>query len=861
MKKRVHVVPHMHWDREWYFSTEESQILLVNNMDEIMEMLESNPDYPSYVLDGQTAVLEDYFEVKPENKARVRKLVQAGRLIVGPWVSQTDEMTTGAESITRNLLYGYKDCIELGQPMAIGYIPDSFGQTSQMPMILNQFDIQYSIFWRGVSERHGSDKTEFYWESDDGSRVLVQLFPLGYAIGKYLPAEPEALKERLDKYFKVLDKGATGATELLPNGHDQMPIQQNIFEILAQLNEIYPDREFFLSKYENVFEEIEKHENLDTLHGEFIDGKYSRVHRSIFAQRQDLKAMNTRIENKLTNVLEPLMSMAFDLGFSYEHGLVEVIWKLLLKNHAHDSMGACCSDKVHREIKARYQEAEERCDRLLDFYKRKIVEATPDKAGFDKLGIFNFLPYATDRLVKTLVTTRWAGFELTDADGNPVSYALRAVSELDPGLIDRQIVHYGNYEPFFQYEIELTRELPAMGYELLYVSEAARPALTGEAVNAISTAYFDLSANTDGTVNITDRKSNRTYKNVFSLDDTADDGDEYDFSPLADEIPISSIGQAQANVKIVEYENEFILTSDYDFEVPSELTESRQRTDSTVKIPVSLKLFVEKHSPIIKVELTIENTAKDHRLRLLIPTGIASSMSFASNQFGTIRRPVVDDALAYWEAEGWDERPDAIYPFLGNVGLEDDQHAVAVLTNSSREYEIVGQQFDTIAITVLRSVGVLGKEELYRRPGRPSGIKLPTPDSQMQGKLTLDLALTFTNSAVEVAQAEKIYHAKVESYNQMPFHAMKLNKSKQITPCRYSMFSLENHDLVLSTVKKAENTGEILARFYNPSQKSVKLELAGFDHYVLHSLKEIIRDRTFDGTVKKNQVITVRISV
>lgn len=358
-KKRVHVVPHMHWDREWYFSTEESQILLVNNMEEIMEMLEGNSDYPSYVLNGQTAILEDYFQVKPENKERVKKLVQSGRLIIGPWVSQTDEMTVGSESITRNLLYGYKDSIALGQPMSIGYLPDSFGQTSQLPMYLNQFDIQYSIFWRGVSERHGTDKTEFYWESDDGSKVLVQLFPLGYAIGKYLPVEEEALKQRMDKYFQVLDRGATGITQVIPNGHDQMPIQQNIFEVLEQLRQLYPERDFFLSKYENVFEEIEKNENLDTIKGEFLDGKYSRVHRSIFATRQDLKTLNTRIENKVTHILEPLMSIAYAHGFTYEHGLLEVIWKLLLKNHAHDSMGACCSDKVHQEIKARYFEAEE----------------------------------------------------------------------------------------------------------------------------------------------------------------------------------------------------------------------------------------------------------------------------------------------------------------------------------------------------------------------------------------------------------------------------------------------------------------------------------------------------------------------
>lgn len=127
MSKKVHVVPHMHWDREWYFTTEESRILLVNNMEEIMDMLENNPSYPNYVLDGQTAILEDYFAAKPENKERVKKLVKEGRLIIGPWYTQTDEMVVGGESITRNLLYGLKDCEEFGDAMMIGYLPDSFG--------------------------------------------------------------------------------------------------------------------------------------------------------------------------------------------------------------------------------------------------------------------------------------------------------------------------------------------------------------------------------------------------------------------------------------------------------------------------------------------------------------------------------------------------------------------------------------------------------------------------------------------------------------------------------------------------------------------------------------------------------------
>lgn len=197
--KQVHVVPHMHWDREWYFSTEESRILLVNNLEEIMHRLETDTDYPYYVLDGQTSILEDYLAVKQENRERIKRLVQANKLIVGPWYTQTDEMIVGGESIVRNLLYGIKDSREFGPHMEIGYLPDSFGQSAQMPMILNGFGITRSIFWRGTPERHGTDKTEFYWTSDDGSKVLVQLMPLGYAIGKYLPTEETALKTRMDK--------------------------------------------------------------------------------------------------------------------------------------------------------------------------------------------------------------------------------------------------------------------------------------------------------------------------------------------------------------------------------------------------------------------------------------------------------------------------------------------------------------------------------------------------------------------------------------------------------------------------------------------------------------------------------------
>ncbi|WP_218775588.1 mannosylglycerate hydrolase [Oceanobacillus senegalensis] len=815
--KNVHIVPHMHWDREWYFSTEESRILLVNNMEEILTMLETNPDYPYYVLDGQTAILEDYFAVKPENKERVKKLVQAGKLIIGPWYTQTDEMVVGGESIVRNLLYGIKDSEEFGAPMKIGYLPDSFGQSAQMPQILNGFDIKYSIFWRGASERHGTDRTEFYWETEDGSKVLVQLFPLGYAIGKYLPEDEEALQKRMDKYFSVLDHGATSDHIIVPNGHDQMPIQKNIYEIMEKLHKLYPERKFFLSKYENVFKELEKNEALPTIQGEFLDGKYMRVHRSIFSTRMDIKAANARIENKLTNVLEPLASIAYRLGFEYHHGLIELIWKEMMKNHAHDSIGSCCSDKVHREIMERFYLAEEKTDQLIEFYKRKITDSIQTERTEDRLTVFNLLPYLRNEVITTTVITKMNSFILQDDQGNVVPFEVSEKEKIDPGLIDRQIVHYGNYDPFYQYTIQLKDAIPAMGYKTYFiVGDQNEMDHSWMEKDAVETDYYTVEVNTNGTLKIVDKRLGKTFDQVLLLENGGDDGDEYDYSPLLNETLIDS-KNVKAESKVVQNQYEAKLDIKVSLDVPRDL-ECRKSGKVNSFVEVHWKISIPNHQPIIKVKAEMNNQAKDHRLRAFIPTNIASTFSVSDNQFGAIKRNVYDDALDVWKEENWSERPDTIYPMLSYVGLSNESNGMSVLTNSTREYEIVGEEYDTIAITLFRSIGVLGKEELVRRPGRPSGIKLPTPDSQMIGNIKLDFAITtYEGSTLDanVARIAKEYLTPVHTYNKIPYNAMKLNDSSLETPESFSLLEEVSGDVVLSTLKKAEKEEKLILRAYN----------------------------------------------
>lgn len=577
MAKQVHIVPHMHWDREWYFSAEESKLLLINNMEEIFERLENDPHYPTYTMDGQTSILEDYLAMMPQNKERLKKLVQDGRLIIGPWYTQTDEMVVGGESIVRNLLYGYKDCQEFGECMNIGYLPDSFGQSGQMPMILNGFNIYRSMFWRGTSERMGTNKTEFYWKSDDGSQVLTQLLPLGYAIGKYLPTDFNELKIRCDKYMPVLDRGASTDHILIPNGHDQMPLQKNIKDVIEQLHNIYPDKQFFLSSYDQLFQELEKKNDYDTIYGELLDGKYMRIHRSIFSSRSDLKSMNTLLENKMTNILEPLASIAYSLGFEYYHGAIELIWKEMMKNHAHDSIGCCCSDKVHSEIMNRFIIVNEKIDRLVDFYKRKITDAIDMKISLDKLTVFNLLPYSRTQVIEAEVTTRMKGFQLMDETEQEISYIIVHQEVVDAGLIDRQIVHYGNYDPFVKYTIQFIQEIPSMGYKTFFIKESEKEKeIQVQQCQNLENEFYHIQCHSNGTIDIYDKQNNYQYNNVLLLEDGSDDGDGYDYSPLKDDYVLTS-QDVKANISIQKNGYKTTAIIEYDFDLPRDLQSRRLR--------------------------------------------------------------------------------------------------------------------------------------------------------------------------------------------------------------------------------------------------------------------------------------------
>ncbi len=244
MTRRVAVVAHTHWDREWYAPYEHFRVRLTGVLDEVLALLEGDPSFRCFLLDGQMAMIDDYLEVRPEAADRIRRLAEQGRLALGPWYVLMDEFCVSAETIVRNLQLGLRRAEAYGGPMPVGYLPDMFGHAAQMPQLLRLAGLEQAVVWRGVPA--AVDRTAFWWAAPDGSTVRAEYLPVGYANGAYLPADPDALVRRMAAHEDELRPllGDDSTPILLMNGTDHQRPQPHLPRLLAAANRIQDHFDF-----------------------------------------------------------------------------------------------------------------------------------------------------------------------------------------------------------------------------------------------------------------------------------------------------------------------------------------------------------------------------------------------------------------------------------------------------------------------------------------------------------------------------------------------------------------------------------------------------------------------------------------
>ncbi|MEK4366195.1 alpha-mannosidase [Paenibacillus sp. FSL M8-0212] len=893
-KKTAHLISHTHWDREWYMPYEHHHVLLIELMDKLLDTLDQDPKYRYFHLDGQTIIREDYLQVRPEQQERLDRYIREGRIHFGPWYVLQDEFLTSSEANLRNLLIGHRDARPLGVISKTGYFPDSFGNMGQAPQLLQQADIHNAIFGRGVkptgfnnavvdADSYESPYSEMIWRSPDGSEVLGILFANWYCNGMEVPVDSEKARAYWDKNLEDAEKFASTPHLLFMNGCDHQPIQTDLPEALRTAAALYPDVEFIHSNFDDYIEAVTKDvpEHLATIEGELrsqhTDGWGTLVNTA--SARVYLKQLNQQGQTLLEKVAEPLAAMAHMAGVKdYPHHLLTHAWKMLMQNHPHDSICGCSVDEVHREMVTRFAKSRQLAEKLVSQSAQAIAESIrvqPAEAwgeeavlftvfntsGWNRNGIIEmdlivdkaFFPEGPNpqALAQKVEKDALPAYQLVDSDGHVYSAELT-----DMGA------HFG-YElpkdrfrqPYMARKVRVTFQavdVPSLGYKTYALIPVEKPAEIAEIAEVPDTSelilvqgmmmengHLRVTVEENGTATIEDKVSGAVYRGLNSYENTGDIGNEYVYRQPEGETTLTT-EHLKADLRIVEQSPyRAVMESVLRWDIPAEADElfelekrqmvpfterKAQRVKNTVPLVITTTYTLEAGSNMVKVKSEFNNQAKDHRLRALFPSGLLTEDHYADSIFEIAKR-------SNTPAKEWVNPSNAQHQ-QAFVHVTDGAHGLMIANKGLNEYEILQREEGSkIAVTLLRASSELGDWGVFE-----------TPEAQCLGPQSVEYAIIpFAGDAAQSGACASAYVYPIpwttlqlgalartferESHAGADAHKVELPLSKQ-----WLAWNAQGSSLAFSTLKIAEETGDLIARWYNLNSEPVELNVqTGFE--------------------------------
>lgn len=884
MKTTVHIISHSHWDREWYQSFESHRMKLIELVDNILDKAENDPEFGGFFLDGQVIAIDDYLEICPEKRAQVEKCIREGKVQTGPWYILQDEFLTSGEACVRNLQVGMQEAEQYGAVGNVGYFPDAFGNAGQMPQVLKQAGMDAVVFGRGVKPigpnnevtggQYESTYSEMMWASPDGTKLPGILFANWYNNGVEIPVDEAEAKVYWDKKLADARKFAATHQLLMMNGCDHQPLQKNITEAIRVARKLYPDVEFIHSDFKKYVEAMEKEisENFSTVKGELTsqetDGRWTLANTasSWIGLKQDNRAGETALERKA----EPAAAMADVMGKAYPEDQMIYSWKKLMQNHPHDSICGCSVDEVNEEMKTRFAKSRQVADAIYDesveYLTNKVNTAALPGDG-EKIP---FVVWNTSGEMKSQVVEKelhlfrdynlfvWDGYEaaekvelpamvLRDADGNVVPAKIA-----DAGVAFGYDLPDDRFrQPYMAKKVLVTfeAEVPALGYRTYYL-ETAEQAQDVDVVsadeNVLENDAVKVVVNADGSYNLLDKKTGRMYENLGFYEDTGDMGNEYIYIQDSGKQVVSTKGM-KAEISCVE-RNAFrtVVEICHKMMVPSgmgeELLRQREmcidpytrvanRSSELVEMDVKTVLTLEKSAKGLRVATTICNQAKDHRVRVILPTGLDTSMHMADSAFEVVRRNNRHNDT--WTNPCGCERQQCF------AAMEDAKGGLLVANRGLYEYEILEEQGNAIAVTLLRCVAEMGDWGYF-----------PTPKAQQMGTFCLEFEIVpFAAGETGAAFAEGYAFQQDLTVEQAGFERAFLRKPGQVKPelvggelpLEMSFFAFEGDGIHMTAFKKGQKKDDLFVRFVNNMEHEEVLSFKKKDW-----MKEVYRSNVIE---------------
>lgn len=790
MPRTVYVVPHCHWDREWYQPHELFRWRLVQMIDELLDHMEAHPEYRCFNLDGQSIVIDDYLELRPENEGRLRALIESGRIVIGPWWVQPDEFLPSGESHIRSFQRGIRFAERMGGSLKVGHCADQFGHIAQMPQIMAQLGLTSACLWRGVPDAILG--WGFWWEAPDGTRLPVLYLRNSYSSGWRLPEDPDDLLERVRRQERDLREGLPA---VLMNGTDHSRMEAHVPAALERAaGRGYDFRMATLADYEQAV--LAAGIEAVTHHGELRSPDRSNVLAGVLSARMNIKQRDFEVSGALEKYAEPLELLAYLHRGPDGSPALRQAWRLLLENSPHDSICGCSVDQTHREMFPRYDRAEQLARQVARESLAHLARNAAVPAGG---GLAVFRPVAgAPAVLEADVPLEWASYgRLRLPDGSVVPYFLDVESAAGGEIFLHEAVsprgahrhldflreqRYDNHAiEAMEWELDgrHLRVTTTVGQDVTVIDEASvREGVRQVAANnladtaevtvrrsqrarlravlpasqaiglqvltpfdsgqddpapglpdrGIANEYYEVRLR-KGKLLVRDWQHGIDVANANAFVSEGDRGDEYnaDILPDAVIVPIAveeverTANRACSTLRYVTW-----------FQLPARLNRKRTRRArrEQVVVPITTEVTLWNGVPRVDFRVTVENQARDHRLRTLFPLPFAVEHAITENQFHVSERPVTPPP---WNGLS-NEQPPATFPQKTFAAFEAGGMGMAVFNCGLQEGEVVrgrdGRQ--AYALTLLRCVGWLSRPDLVSRRGG-AGPTISTEDSQMQG--------------------------------------------------------------------------------------------------------------------------------
>ena len=696
LRWRAFVIPHTHWDREWYERFEGYRARLVPMVSRLLDLLERDPEFRSFTFDGQTIAIQDYLEKRPADTPRVAALVRSDRLLIGPWHVLADLLLVSGESIVRNLQEGLRSAGELGRAARVAYVADPFGHPAQLPQILRAFGYDTYVFARGMGDEGESVGSEFWWVAPSGDRVRAAHLVDHYSNALPLVGPPEedaaALRRRVkEKTAKILDRltpYANGDALLFMVGDDHVEAYARLPDAVREMRKAFPNVDARISSLEEFAAVMPplQHE----VSGEIANGRYRPILRGVNSTRVWIKQENVACERLLLEWCEPLDALT---GGTARAELRD-LWRMLLQNHPHDSICGCSIDAVHDvDMAPRFEYVRERGDALAG----RLLERLAGRGSAPML--WNPLPWARDAVVPL-------GERPTrvHADGLGLSPATAA---------------------------------------------GGNSALSADGDAAIENGLLRVEVETDGSFFVIDKATGERGGRQNRLISEGDRGDEYTYSYAGP--TIGSEGQSGTRATSVTGDRA-TATVDLTLRLPARLRDDRlARSPELVDCPVRVEISLDAGQKRVDVTLQVDNRASDHRLRVLCETGTRALTHQCGAAFALLER-----SNRFEVRKRWIEPPTSEACVHDFVAVKGATKGLAIGVDGLREYSVL-HDGATIAITLLRAVGFLSRGDLPERKGH-AGPELATPSAQCIGSRAYRYAVIPLDEATDVTHAGRSVH-------------------------------------------------------------------------------------------------------